>query len=399
MPNPNAAPEWQKCLTLLMDPDVSEVEANGPESFFIKKAGKRLAVDVKLPSAERYLQGIEVGLIPHVRQIIPYKRDSYLFEGPLELKTENGIIRGRCHIVLPPAADHPLVTIAKKSTALATLDSIAERGSMSSDMLLFLKMAMRARLNIAFSGGTGAGKTTMLEACSKFIPNDTRVGVAEDTPELALSQNNVIYQHSVPWRPGMDANDVATLEWIVQQFQRQRIDRAIIGETRGREFWQFLVAANSGMDGSMTTIHADDTKQCLDKMSSFAMAGSDRQPVRSINKTIGRTIDIIVQLGILPDGRHKILEIGEITSMVNDREDASITANILYSYNRSSDMFHKMNQPTDNLRKLLQNRGVSPESVLAVPVGGIMKPHSTGMSNAPSAASRTGGLPRPDRSV
>lgn len=554
---------WGMCLRLLQSPDVSEVESNGPNEFFLKKSGKRIKInEIQLDSEEEYIRGIENGLVPHVRQILPFDRNSYLFEGPLHYETSNGLIRGRCHVVLPPATDSAQVTIAKKSTSLATLDAIASKGSMSFEMLLFMKAIIAADLTIVFSGGTGAGKalhkdtrlptpegwktvdevqegdflyddqalptrvlkkycpedptsylvtfrsgetvrtsaghlwevvyqegpvavvsteemfetgvqdgeylnfrinrvkgevenadlgvdshraystdhyvadiekiedepgdyycfqvdsashlflctdslipthnTTMLEACTKLIPDSVRIGVAEDTPELSLVQSNVSYLHSVPWQPGMDPNDVATLSWVVQQFQRMRTDRLIIGETRGKEFADFLVAANSGMDGSMTTIHANTPIRCLDKMSNFAMKGSDRQPVRSINTDIGNAVDIIVQLIILPDGRHKIDAIQEVTPIVGKGDDAKITTSPLYKYDIISDKFEKKGGITDDMRKRFASKNVSSERFSNAGIGEMQDPHSDlnpeGIGTRAAAATppqqRSGGLPR-----
>lgn len=545
---------WAMCLRLLQSPDVSEIESNGPNDFFLKKSGKRIKIkDIQLDSEEEYIAGIEAGLVPHVRQILPFDRNSYLFEGPLHYETSNGVIRGRCHIVLPPASDAAQVTIAKKSTSLATLDAIASKGSMSFEMLLFMKAIIEADLTIVFSGGTGAGKalhrdtrlptpdgwktvndvsegdllyddkglptrvvkkycpedpesfevtfrngetvrtsaghlwevvyqegpvaivstremfdtgvqegeylnfrvnrvkndvansaldvdtkkaystdhyvasikkieddprdyycfqvdseshlflctdslipthnTTMLEACTKLIPDSVRIGVAEDTPELSLIQSNVSYLHSVPWQPGMDPNNVATLSWVVQQFQRMRTDRLIIGETRGKEFADFLIAANSGMDGSMTTIHANTPIRCLDKMSNFAMKGSDRQPTRSINADIGNAVDIIVQLIILPDGRHKIDAIQEITPIVGTGEDAKITTSPLYKYDVISDKFEKKGGITDDMRKRFASKGVSSERFSNAGIGEMQDPHSE--LNEQGVGTRAGGAAMP----
>lgn len=394
------APEWKTCLAHLLDPSVSEVEANGPNSFFIKKSGKRIHLkDISLPSDDRYVQGIEEALIPVTRPLAEYRRGDYLYEAPLDFKANGQRVRGRVHIVLPPASDTPQITIAKKSTSLVSLEDIAGKGSMAKEMYDFIRTAMKANLTIAFSGGTGAGKTTMLEACTKLIPTNVRIGVAEDTPELALDWiPNVSYLHSHPWRPGMDPNDVATLDWVVQQFQRMRVDRLIIGETRGKEFAGFLTAANSGMEGSMTTIHANNPKQCLDKMSNFALRGSERQPVRSVNKDIANTIDIIIQLSILSDGRHKISAIEEVTTTLGKGEDAGITTKTLYGYDQHKDAFFKTNNIEDKTQRHFKDKGIDYSHLLQTPVGSrlsMMAPPATVPDSVQATASR--GLPIPKR--
>jgi pilus assembly protein CpaF len=395
--------QWNICLNLLLDDSISEVESNGPSEFFIKRQGKRIKLDdISFPSIKSYTEGIKEGLVPHVRSIHDFDENSYLFEAPLEYSAGGRNIKGRCHIVLSPAADSPQVTIAKKSTSLARVDDIAAKGSMSTDMLVFLKACVQAGMTMVFSGGTGAGKTTMLEALTKLIPDSSRIGVAEDTPELVLTQPNVSYLHSVPWKPGMDPNNVATLSWVVQQYQRMRTDRIIVGETRGKEFADFLVAANSGMAGSFTTIHAEDPIRCLDKMTNFAIKGSEGVPIRSINTDIANAIDIIVQLIILPDGRHKIGAIQEITPTIGSGDDARIATAELWKYDVLSDSFVKGMHLSDRMRKKFAERGVNYERFLASTPGTSAAAHS---GEAPAAASaaparsaggappRAGGLP------
>lgn len=368
-------PNWNACFNLLLDPEVSEIESNGPGQYFMKKGGARLPVE-NLPSesSDQYLKGVEQGLIPLVKSIYEYKPNAFLFEGPIEFTGKDGTeVKGRCHIVLPPASPHPQVTIAKKSRTLATVDSIAERGSMAEEMLLFLKDCIKSNMTMAISGPTGAGKTTMLEALSKLIPDHYRIGVAEDSPELELIQNNVSYTNSVPWKPGIRETDVATLSWVVQQYQRMRTDKIIIGETRGKEFADFLVAANSGMEGSLTTIHADTAQRCLNKMTNFAMRGSGNVPIRAINQDIANSIDIIIQLAILPNGSHKVRSITEVTSTIGNTESAEITTSNLYSYDEVKNEFIKTGYISDSMRARFADKGISLDKYNQTPMNDVLR--------------------------
>jgi len=243
--------------------------------------------------------------------------------------------------------------------------------------------------------------TTMLEAMTKLFPNDYRIAVAEDIPELVLVQPNVTYWEAVPFVPGMDPNEVATLQWVVKQFQRNRNDRIIIGETRGAEFSEFLVAANSGKNGSLTTIHADDPVSCLRKMTNFAIQGFGGLNIRSVNTELSTAVNIIVQLNRFPDtGRHRVTQIQEVTQTLSNQENAQISTQPLYSYDPLSDTFQKEENMTDGLRNLCAQRGVDIseflKSRLHEPTPGHNSSGGAGGRNNPTSGNRTLGSPLSD---
>lgn len=375
MINISKAPEWNLCFDLLLDDKVSEIETNGPHSFFMKKSGQRIELNIPRLSEEMYFDGIEKGLAPFVKSQNVFDRDAFIFEGRLEFSYQGKEVKGRCHVVLPPASDYPQVTIAKKTTSLLSLEAIASAGSMSTEMMNFLKMCIQGKRTLALSGMTGAGKTTMLEALSKYISNEERIGVAEDVPELKLLQENVTYLHSTPWSPGMNPNNVATLDWVVAQFMRNRCDRLIVGETRGKEFAGFLTAANSGMEGGLTTIHADDPVACLRKMSNFTLEARSSVPIRAVNNDIANAVDIIVQLIILPDGRHRVSHIQEIVPVLGNTEEATITTQSLYLYDPTTDSFFKEGQMSDKLREIFVHQGFKIDEFLNSPIKQRVKAH------------------------
>jgi len=379
-------PAWNLCLNLLLDDSISEVESNGFNQFFVKRSGRRVHLNtLNLGSPENYLRSIEQGLIPHIDSHIPFESNGYIFEGPIRYSANGKDIRGRCHIVLSPAADTPQVTIAKKSTALATLDDIAEKGSMAGEMLEFVKASIKADLTTVLSGGTGAGKTTFLEAMCKHIPMETRIGVAEDTPELALPHPNATYLHSVPWRPGMDERDIASLSWVVAQFNRMRTDKLIIGETRGKEFSDFLIAANSGMEGSLTTIHANEPTRAIDKMTNFALKGAPNQPIRAVNTDIATSVDLIFQLAYFKqDSRYRLTAIQEITSTIGNTEAAAITTQRLYTYKPDEDVWVKEGHPTDALKAKFRMRGVDTTAFSRTEPGTVLYAMGKGEKTAAS---------------
>lgn len=379
---------WDQLFTALSQPGASELVANGPDSFFLTNRGVKERIVGPTGMNERsYLSSIKSGLIPLVHSEEPFDETGYIFEGHYTVPGMNGF-EGRCHIMLPPITMSPRVTLTKIAATTNTIETIASSGSMSTEMMNFLIAAVKAKLTIVLSGQSGAGKTTTLQALTKYFDPQDRVGIGEDLPELKLTQPNVFYLHTLPMKPGLDPNKVADLSWVVKQFLRMRPDRAIIGETRGREFADFLVAANSGMKGSLTTLHADDPSGALDKMTRFALQGSDKQPIRSINKEIGTAVNLVVQLARI-NGQHRMTHIEEITTTVGNSEDAKLASATLYEYEASSDRWKKPNMMSEQLLKRFELANVSTKPFLANPVGSYQGKHpplaSSGNPSVPEA--------------
>lgn len=178
--------------------------------------------------------------------------------------------------------------------------------------------------------------TTMLEAITKLWPNNIRIGVVEDAPELRLIQDNVAYLHSSVAKPGQPENSAASLQWCVAQLNRMRVDKMIIGETRGPEFASFLTAANSGNEGSLTTIHANDPAACLKKMNQFVNL-AQTSPQRVINQNIASTIDLIIQLNKTPSGRYRTTYISEVTRQLGNDDAATIATQPIFEYSEATD--------------------------------------------------------------
>lgn len=353
---------WSAIFGLLAnDEKISEVEANGRDEFFVKVEGKRKKIGVQLSTDEEYCESIEKFLIPHIRTGEIFTGKKYLFEGPLDTTLPNGVrLKGRVHIGLPPTVYVPQITIARKSKSLYDLSSIANKGSMSPTMLKLLKDIVKADCNVVFSGGTGAGKTTLLEATTKEIDNRFRIGVAEDTPELVLSQANVTYWNSVPWTPGMDPNNVATLSWVIRQQQRNRIDKIIVGETRGEEFADFLTAANAGVPGCFTTLHADNPRDCIRKMTNFAIKGNPGLNEKTVNREIAQAIDFVVQLiqvDINGKNVHRIASIQEVSKTISST-DASIASSTIIEYDKEDDSFVFVGNLSDNMREHFKKKHI-----------------------------------------
>lgn len=208
---------------------------------------------------------------------------------------------------------------------------------------------------------TPTHNTTLLESLTKMWPDNARIGVVEDAPELALIQPNVFYLKSSVAKPGVGENQVATLQWCVAQLNRMRVDLIVIGETRGSEFANFLTAANSGCEGSLTTIHASEPRMALQKMNQFVnMAYS--MPQRTINQNIANTIDIIIQLNKTIDGKYRCTSIEQVTTQLSNDDSATIALSPLFTYQPDSDTW-KSFKPTDQLRELFMKKGYNEDFV------------------------------------
>lgn len=327
---------------------ISEIETNGPGTLFYKERGKRRSVDMPITTEEDYLIGIK-GIIEDAGLI----ERNYLVEGRYRLPNNR---TGRLHITMSPASEVPLLTLAIKTTTLTDLTAVEATGSFNTEISKFLRAAIGSKLTIVLSGGTGAGKTTLLEALTSEFNEDERIGVCEDSPELQLKNRNTAYLNSTAWVPGMSEKDVAPLDWIVKQINRMRVDRVIVGETRGKEFFDFVTAANSGAEGSLTTLHANDGHSAMKKMSTFMYMAVDIAP-RIINEMISQAVDIVIQLGHSKvDGSHKILSIHEVTQAISAGESPTITLNPLFVYEHDTNTWTRR-FATDKLKERLERHG------------------------------------------
>ena len=332
---------------------ISEIELNGPGLLFYKENGVRKVVRTQLTTAELYNEAID-GLIADAKLT---KRD-FLVEGRYTLRDGSF---GRLHIVMPPTTQYPAVTLALKTSSLKDLTAIQQSGSFDTEISLFLKAMIATRLTTVISGGTGAGKTTFLEALTSEFDPAARVGVGEDSPELLLRNKNTVYMNSTVRSPGVDEKDIATLEWVVQQLNRMRIDLVIVGETRGKEFYDFIVGASSDKPGSLTTIHADDGNSAIRKMINFTAIALPLSP-RAIAETVADAIDIVIQLGVdNRTKRHKIISINEVTNTITTGDSPTATLNPLFTYNHETGKWDKK-FGTDPLKDHLKKHGYNPNT-------------------------------------
>ncbi len=289
---------------LLKDPEVNDILVNGPNRVFVERAGKLSLSDVRFKD-ERHLLRIIDKIVSAVGRRVdesnPYV-DARLKDG------------SRFNAMVPPVAvDGSLVSIRKFKKEKLGIDDLVRFGAFSEEMAAYLQAAVATRLNVIVSGGTGSGKTTTLNALSSFIDNKERVLTIEDTAELQLQQVHVGRMESRP--PNVEGKGAVTQRDCLRNALRMRPDRIIVGETRGEEVIDMLQAMNTGHDGSMTTIHANNPRDGISRLENMvAMAGIE-MPLKAVRSQISSAVNLIVQASRLQDGSRRMVSITEITGM------------------------------------------------------------------------------------
>ncbi len=290
--------------TLLKDDTVNDILVNGPHQIFIERDGILELSDVTFKD-ERHLLRIIDKIVSAVGRRVdesnPYV-DARLADG------------SRFNAMVPPVAvDGSLVSIRKFKKDKLGIDDLVRFGAFSEEMAAYLQAAVACRLNIIVSGGTGSGKTTTLNALSSFIDNAERILTIEDTAELQLQQVHVGRMESRP--PNVEGKGEVSPRDCLKNALRMRPDRIIVGETRGEEVIDMLQAMNTGHDGSMTTIHANNPRDGVSRLENMvAMAGIE-MPLKAVRSQIASAVHLIVQASRLQDGSRRMTSITEVTGM------------------------------------------------------------------------------------
>lgn len=290
----------------LDDEQVTEIMINGKDSIFIEKAGS-LIYTGKHFSSESKLEDIIQQMVSSCNRVVNESSpiaDARLLTGE------------RVNIVLSPVAlNGPIVTIRRFPKNPITMEKLISIGSITSEAANFLKQLVKAKYNIFISGGTGSGKTTFLNALSQYIPSEERIITIEDSAELQLlGANNIVRLET---RNGnLEGCNEITIRDLIRSSLRMRPERIIVGEVRGGEALDMLQAMNTGHDGSLSTGHANSTKDMLSRLETMVIMGASI-PLSAIRGQIATGIDIMVHLGRLRDRSRKVLEISEIEGIEN----------------------------------------------------------------------------------
>lgn len=292
---------------LLEDDTITEIMVNGPKNVYIERKGRLHRVPVTFEGNDHVMRVIDRIVAPLGRRIdesSPYV-DARLPDG------------SRVNAVIPPISlVGPTLTIRKFSKNPITVEQLIQFGSISNEVVQFLKACVEARLNVLISGGTGSGKTTLLNVMSGFIPDDERIITIENAAELQLRQEHVVTLESRP--PNIEGRGEITIRDLVINSLRMRPERIIVGECRGGETLDMLQAMNTGHDGSMTTAHANTPRDALSRVETMClMAGMDL-PVRAIREQVASAVDVICQQERMRDGTRKVTYVSEVSGMEGD---------------------------------------------------------------------------------
>ena len=292
---------------LLEDPDITDIMVNNKSEIYVERHGK-----IELTS-KRFLSNDQLKTIID-RIIAPVGRRIDESSPYVDARLPDG---SRVNAIIPPLAlTGPTLTIRKFRKERFKVEEMIKFGSATTEMFEFIKGCVLSRKNIIVSGGTGSGKTTVLNLVSSYIPDGERIVTLEDAAELKLSQRHWVRLESRP--PNIEGKGAITIRDLFRNTLRMRPDRILVGECRGMEALDMLQAMNTGHDGSMTTIHANSTHDVLVRLDSLILMSGVELPIRSIREMIASAVDVIIHTARLSDGSRKVLQITEIAGMLDE---------------------------------------------------------------------------------
>jgi pilus assembly protein CpaF len=292
---------------LLQDPSITEVMANGPKNVYIERYGLIEKTNVTFENDAHLMRIID-------RIVSPLGRRVDESSPMVDARLPSGY---RVNATIPPLSlDGPLLTIRKFATTPYTAQDLIANGTLSPNLVQFLRACVEARVNLVISGGTGTGKTTLLNVVSAFIPNRERILTIEDTAELQMKQEHVGRLEKRP--PNVEGKGEVTIRQLVINALRMRPDRIIVGEARGGEALDMLQAMNTGHDGSMTTIHSNSPRDTLRRIETMVLMAGMELPLKAIREQVASAIELIVHMNRMRDGTRKVTQVSEVQGLEGD---------------------------------------------------------------------------------
>jgi len=305
---------------LLRDPTISDILVNGPHQVYVEREGRLSAVSARFRDNDHLLQ-----IIHHIASRVGRRIDE---SSPmLDARLQDG---SRVNAIIPPLAlDGPALSIRRFGTCPLGTEALVRKGTLAPEMARFLEAAVLCRLNIIISGGTGTGKTTLLNALSQWIPKSQRVVTIEDAAELRLLREHVVRLETRP--PNIEGRGEVSQRDLLRNTLRMRPDRIVIGEARGAEALDMLQAMNTGHEGSMTTVHANSARDALGRVEIMVSMAGLNFPVQAIRQQISSAIDILVHLSRMTGGQRRVTSISELSGM----EGSTICMSELFKFSQT----------------------------------------------------------------
>jgi pilus assembly protein CpaF len=340
--------------SLLQDDSVTEIMVNGPKRVYIERAGRIQRTDVQFENVTHLMKIID-------RIVAPLGRRIDESSPMVDARLPDG---SRVNAIIPPLSlVGPVLTIRKFSRSPLTVEDLVRFGTVTREVVDFLRACVEARLNIIVSGGTGSGKTTLLNVLSTFIPEDERIITIENAAELQLKQEHVVTLESRP--PNIEGKGEVTIRPLVINALRMRPDRIVVGEVRADEAIDMLQAMNTGHDGSLTTAHSNSPRDTLHRLETMVMMGNLDLPLRAIREQIASAINLVIHTERLRDGSRRVVKISEIQDI--DADD--IILQDIFT-------FEQTGMRDGRVLGQLRPTGVKPKCMAKIEAAGLFLPSS-----------------------
>lgn len=305
---------------LLKDSTISDIMINGPKHVFVERGGRLELTDVEFRDNAHLMQ-----IIDRIVSKVGRRVDETC--PMVDARLEDG---SRVNAIIPPLAlDGAAVSIRRFGSNPLKLEDLLNYKALTPEMVMLLEGCIKARLNMIICGGTGSGKTTLLNTLSSFIPNDQRIVTIEDAAELQLQQDHVVRLETRP--ANIEGTGAVTATDLVKNALRMRPERIIIGECRGGETLDMLQAMNTGHDGSLTTIHANNPRDGVARLETLVMMAGYDLPIKAIRQQLSSAVNVIIQANRLQGGPRRVTHITEITGMEQD----TVVMQDIYKFNQT----------------------------------------------------------------